>query len=293
MRHITAIDSRGVSKCNSVPLQQETKSLSHTSRMPPQPSAIIHVLEMSNRERKPRAIRIGRLPTLLACSFGFALLPTVHSFTVPVARLHRSTRSSSLHAMPPDAIHSVSQVAASLSGMLPQNIPFSDLGKQLSDSLDIGSSLSREVSSIPEVTTDIVLESLGYDVLVFLAASVVVTPLSKLLNITPILGYLILGAILGPHGLDLFSNSKADVELGDFGILFLLFSEGLEVTSERLKKLVNFLPLGFAQISLVTAAISKFPFRKSSRCSQVLLFDRYTSFVVCSFYLSFDQRRPL
>jgi len=67
---------------------------------------------------------------------------------------------------------------------------------------------------------------------------------------------LVAGAILGPHGLDTFSNSKADVELGDFGILFLLFSEGLEVTSSRLQRLTNFLPLGLAQISLSSATLS-------------------------------------
>ena len=44
------------------------------------------------------------------------------------------------------------------------------------------------------------------------------------------------GALLGPNALDIFANSKADVELGDFGILFLLFSEGLEVSQNRLKK---------------------------------------------------------
>lgn len=44
--------------------------------------------------------------------------------------------------------------------------------------------------------------------------------------------------------------------LGDFGILFLLFSEGLEVSKPRLKKLANFLPLGMAQISLVTGVIT-------------------------------------
>jgi Kef-type K+ transport system membrane component KefB len=69
---------------------------------------------------------------------------------------------------------------------------------------------------------------------------------------------LIIGAILlGPNGLDIFSNAAAGVELGDFGILFLLFSEGLEVTSERLRKLANYLPLGnMAQISLTTGFIT-------------------------------------
>jgi len=135
-------------------------------------------------------------------------------------------------------------------------LPFSEMGRQLSQSLSIGSNLSRNVGQIPETTTSLVLESMGYDLLVFLAASVFVTPVCKSLKITPILGYLIIGAILGPHGLDVFANSKADIELGDFGILFLLFSEGLDVSTQRLQKLTNFLPLGLAQISLCTAVIS-------------------------------------
>jgi Kef-type K+ transport system membrane component KefB len=84
----------------------------------------------------------------------------------------------------------------------------------------------------------------------------VVTLVSKASGVSPILGYLVAGAVLGPHGLDVFSNERADVELGDFGILFLLFSEGLEVSSQRLAKLKNYLPLGFAQISLTTGVIT-------------------------------------
>jgi Kef-type K+ transport system membrane component KefB len=180
----------------------------------------------------------------------------------------RCSKIVPLHMVPamemfPDVIHAASHALHSTSAFLAftktefENIlPFAEMGRQLSDSLDIGNNLSRIVNGIPETTTGVVLESLGYDVLVFLAASVFVTPVCKALNITPILGYLIIGAILGPHGMDVFANSKADVELGDFGILFLLFSEGLEVTTPRLKKLTNFLPLGMAQISLVTGVIT-------------------------------------
>lgn len=135
--------------------------------------------------------------------------------------------------------------------------PFEQIGQQLSDTLDIGSALRDDVGgNIPEAATSLVLESIGRDLLVFLSASVVVTPFANALGITPILGYLLAGALLGPHGMDTFANSKADVELGDFGILFLLFSEGLEVSTTRLKQLTSYLPLGLAQISLTTAALS-------------------------------------
>jgi len=138
---------------------------------------------------------------------------------------------------------------------LPQ-LPFDKLANQLRYELDIGGALNEDLGKIPELQTSLVLESIGRDLLVFLAASVVVTPLANIIGVTPILGYLILGAWLGPNGLDVFANSKADVELGDFGILFLLFSEGLEVSKSRLSKLAMFLPLAFAQIALCAGVLS-------------------------------------
>lgn len=162
-------------------------------------------------------------------------------------------------ALPP----STTRLAAAPIADFISNLPFEDLSQQLSDALDIGAdflqdseALSNGPASIPEAETTIVLESVGQDLLIFLFSSVAVTLTSTALNTSPILGYLIAGAVLGPHGLDVFSNAKADVELGDFGILFLLFSEGLEVSSQRLKKLSNYLPLGFAQISLTTGVIT-------------------------------------
>lgn len=135
------------------------------------------------------------------------------------------------------------------------SLPFEESAKALWRGLDIGSALGRNLD-VNEVATGEVLESIGRDILVFLSVTVLVTPLAKTLKVTPILGYLVLGALLGPHGLDVFSNSKADVELGDFGVLFLLFSEGLEVTSSRLSQLSNYLPLGFAQISLTSGVLT-------------------------------------
>ncbi len=140
---------------------------------------------------------------------------------------------------------------------IPHNIvPFQQMTQELFNEMDIGGSLEFTSNQIPEDQTSMVLESIGRDLLVFLTASVIVTPLSQALGITPILGYLIFGACLGPHAINIFSNTKADVELGDFGILFFLFSEGLEVTSARLKKLVNYIPLGLAQISLTAAVLT-------------------------------------
>lgn len=177
-----------------------------------------------------------------------------YSIRQPIVRESKN-RMTQLKLIGPGMEHALSDIMMS-TFTFANHLPFAELGRELSQSLDIGSNLSREIEQVPTTTTSIVLSSLGYDLLVFLAASVFVTPLCKVIGITPILGYLVIGAIMGPHGFDVFSNSHADVELGDIGILFLLFSEGLEVSNSRLKKLTNFLPLGFAQITLITGVIT-------------------------------------
>ena len=94
------------------------------------------------------------------------------------------------------------------------------------------------------------LDALGRDILIFLAASVVVTPAARVLKLSPVLLYLAVGCAIGPHGFELFSNNEADLELGDFGILFLLFVEGLNLSPERLKELGAFFKLGASQLLL-------------------------------------------
>lgn len=99
------------------------------------------------------------------------------------------------------------------------------------------------------------LDALGHDIFVFLAASVFVVPLCRALKITPVLGFLAIGCLIGPFGLHLIANSEADIELGDFGILFLLFNEGLSLSPERIKELGKFTGLGVLQLLISIGAI--------------------------------------
>lgn len=100
------------------------------------------------------------------------------------------------------------------------------------------------------------LNSLGHDILIFLAAAVVAEPLGKILNVTPVLLYLFFGAIAGPYGLSVFtSGTEVNSEIGDYGILFLLFVEGLNLSPERLKALGSFFSLGATQLLLSVGLI--------------------------------------
>jgi Kef-type K+ transport system membrane component KefB/Ca2+-binding EF-hand superfamily protein/voltage-gated potassium channel Kch len=107
----------------------------------------------------------------------------------------------------------------------------------------------------PEIAAES-LEEIGHDLLLFLAAAVLVDPLAKIMGVAPVLLYLVLGFVAGPYGLSLFlSGTEVNTEIGDFGILFLLFVEGLNLSPERLKALGGFFSLGIAQLLLSVGGI--------------------------------------
>ncbi|MBA3776984.1 MAG: cation:proton antiporter, partial [Betaproteobacteria bacterium] len=65
-------------------------------------------------------------------------------------------------------------------------------------------------------------------ILVLLAAAVVVVVVCRLLRLPPILGYLAVGVAVGPHALAWVPDDTATRHLAEFGIVFLMFSIGLE-----------------------------------------------------------------
>ena len=75
--------------------------------------------------------------------------------------------------------------------------------------------------------------------LVLLAAAVVVVVLCRLVRLPPILGYLIVGAAVGPHALGWVANDQATRYVAEFGLVFLLFSVGLEFSLPKLNARVN------------------------------------------------------
>jgi CPA2 family monovalent cation:H+ antiporter-2 len=71
-------------------------------------------------------------------------------------------------------------------------------------------------------------------VLVFLAASVFVVALARRLGWPSILGYLIVGMTLGPHAVAVISESETSRLLSELGVVFLLFTLGLEFSLPRM-----------------------------------------------------------
>ena len=136
-----------------------------------------------------------------------------------------------------------------LSGGLTSFLPHDISSTPITDTTS-PDSLVRSTMALAErrMSESAFLNSLGHDVLVFLATTAIVVPLSRFLGVTPVLGFLAAGFLVGPYGIQIFGNTEADVALGDFGILFLLFAEGLNLSPDRLKRLGAFGKLGVVQL---------------------------------------------
>ncbi len=92
-------------------------------------------------------------------------------------------------------------------------------------------------------------------ILVLLAASVVVVVVCRLARLPPILGYLLVGLAVGPHALRLVADASGTRYLAEFGIVFLMFSLGLEFSLAQLRAMRRAVfGLGVAQVAGTTVA---------------------------------------
>jgi len=86
-------------------------------------------------------------------------------------------------------------------------------------------------------------------VLVLLAASVLAVAACRTLKLPPMIGYLATGVALGPHALGAVSNRAETQYLAELGVVFLMFSIGLEFSLTKLKSMRRLVfGLGFAQV---------------------------------------------
>ncbi|KFK30993.1 hypothetical protein AALP_AA6G054600 [Arabis alpina] len=102
-----------------------------------------------------------------------------------------------------------------------------------------------------------VINDLGFDTLTFLMVTVIIVPAFRVLKASPILGFFCAGVVLNQFGL---IRNLTDVKvLSEWGILFLLFEMGLELSLARLKALAKFaFGMGLTQVLLCTLAFTAF-----------------------------------
>ena len=110
----------------------------------------------------------------------------------------------------------------------------------------------------------------GYrEAILFLVTAGIVVPLFHRLRISPVLGFLGAGALLGPFGLGRFAdahpwlapftigNRSEIAHLAEFGVIFLMFMIGIELSWERLRVLRRLVfGLGAIQVAASAAVIA-------------------------------------
>jgi len=71
-------------------------------------------------------------------------------------------------------------------------------------------------------------------VLILLATAVLAVVVFRLLRLPPMLGYLLAGIVIGPHALGWIPEAAETHHLAEFGVVFLMFSIGLEFSLPKL-----------------------------------------------------------
>ncbi len=107
------------------------------------------------------------------------------------------------------------------------------------------------------------------EVIVFLVAAGIIAPLVRRLRMSPVFGFLVVGLVIGPHGVARFADGLpwlrylvitelAGVRLlAELGVVFLLFMIGLELSLDRLWAMRRrVFGLGGAQVVLTGAVIA-------------------------------------
>ncbi|MBV6418459.1 MAG: Glutathione-regulated potassium-efflux system protein KefC [Steroidobacteraceae bacterium] len=94
-------------------------------------------------------------------------------------------------------------------------------------------------------------------VLILLAAAVVVVTIARRLGLPAILGYLVVGMLLGTHAVGIFVASDTTNLLAELGVVFLLFTLGLEFSWPRMIAMRReVFGLGMLQVFLTSGAFA-------------------------------------
>jgi CPA2 family monovalent cation:H+ antiporter-2 len=95
--------------------------------------------------------------------------------------------------------------------------------------------------------------------LLLLGSAVLGVVVFRMLHLPPMLGYLAVGILIGPHALGLAADNGTTHTLAEFGVVFLMFSIGLEFSLPKLLSMRRTVfGLGMAQVLLTIAATMAF-----------------------------------
>ena len=93
--------------------------------------------------------------------------------------------------------------------------------------------------------------------LLYLLAAVLGVVASRSLKLPPMLGYLVVGVVIGPHALALARSADDIRHLGEFGVVFLMFVIGLEFNLPKLRAMRSHVfGLGLFQVGVTILLVT-------------------------------------
>lgn len=93
-------------------------------------------------------------------------------------------------------------------------------------------------------------------VLVLLATAVLVVVVCRILRLPVMLGYISVGILIGPYAFGWIADTSGTRHLAEFGVVFLMFSIGLEFSLTRLNSMKRTVfGLGTAQVVITTLLV--------------------------------------
>ena len=96
-------------------------------------------------------------------------------------------------------------------------------------------------------------------IILLLVSSVLMVALFRYLRLPPMIAYFVVGLILGPHVLNALPDSESSRHFVEFGIVFLMFTIGLEFSLPKLNSMRHILfGLGGAQVAITLATTMVF-----------------------------------
>eukprot|EP00879_Flechtneria_rotunda_P019410 GHRR01020387.1.p1 GENE.GHRR01020387.1~~GHRR01020387.1.p1 ORF type:complete len:828 (+),score=374.04 GHRR01020387.1:716-3199(+) len=122
---------------------------------------------------------------------------------------------------------------------------------------DVGATIAAR---IPEVHIGPAERGLLETIWLLLTSIICVPAVCKLIpGGSPVLGYLIGGALVGPHALNIISDVHGVQHLAELGVVFLLFNIGLELSLDRLQSMAKYVfGMGAAQVVLTLLGVAVF-----------------------------------
>ncbi len=96
-------------------------------------------------------------------------------------------------------------------------------------------------------------------IILLLVSSVLMVALFRYLRLPPMIAYFVVGLILGPYALGILPDSESSRHFVEFGIVFLMFTIGLEFSLPKLNSMRHILfGLGGAQVAITLATTMVF-----------------------------------